>query len=68
MKENKTDKLTWRRLDNSAKIFPMSTGEKYSTVFRISVLLKDTVKPEILQKALIKTLEKYQSFKDLMEK
>ena len=31
MKNNKKDKLTWRRLDNSAKIFPMSTGEKYTT-------------------------------------
>ena len=30
MKNNKKDKLTWRRLDNSAKIFPLSTGEKYS--------------------------------------
>lgn len=63
MKDSKQNKLTWRRLDNSAKIFPMSTGEKYSTVFRISVLLKDEVKPEILEKALIKTLEKYKFFK-----
>lgn len=63
MKNSKKDNLTWRRLDNSAKIFPMSTGEKYSTVFRISALLKEQIKPEILQKALIETLEKYQSFK-----
>jgi len=63
MKNNKQDKLTWRRLDNSAKIFPMSTGEKYSSVFRISVLLKDKIKLEILEKALIKTLEKYTFFK-----
>ena len=40
MKEKKESKLPWRRLDNSAKIFPMSTGEKYSSVFRLSVLLK----------------------------
>ena len=63
MKDSKKDKLTWRRLDNSAKIFPMSTGEKYSTVFRISAVLKEKIQPEILEKALIKTLEKYQSFK-----
>ena len=36
-------KNKWRRLDNSAKIFPMSAGEKYSTVFRLSVLLKENV-------------------------
>jgi len=64
---NNKNKLTWRRLDNSAKIFPMSTGKKYSTVFRISALLKDVVKPEILQKALIETLEKYYSFKVKMK-
>ena len=63
----KENKLTWRRLDNSAKIFPMSTGEKYSTVFRLSVVLKNNIQPEILQKAVIKTLEKYEPFKVRMK-
>ena len=63
----KTNKLFWRRLDNSAKIFPMSTGKKYSTVFRLSVVLKKEIKPEILQEALIKTLEKYKSFRVRMK-
>ena len=56
MKKDKVSKTTWRRLDNSAKIFPMSTGEKYSTVFRLSVILKKDVQPEILQKAVISAL------------
>ena len=55
--------LIWRRLDNSAKIFPLSTGKRYSTVFRLSVLLKEDIKPNILQEAVEETLEKYQSFK-----
>jgi len=63
----KENKLTWRRLDNSAKIFPMSTGEKYSTVFRLSAVLKKDIQPEILQKAVIETLEKYQAFKVKMK-
>ena len=67
MKSNKKNKLPWRRLDNSAKIFPMSTGEKYSTVFRLSVVLKENIKPEILKKAVVETLEKYQSFKVRMK-
>ena len=54
----KNNKIKWRKLDNSAKIFPMSTGEKYSTVFRISVLLKDEIKPEILEQAVKDTLKK----------
>ena len=65
--KSKKNKLPWRRLDNSAKIFPMSTGEKYSTVFRLSVILKDEIKPQILQKAVIESLEKYQSFKVRMK-
>lgn len=58
----------WRRLDNSAKIFPLSTGKKYSTVFRLSVVLKEDIQPEILQKAVISTLEKYKSFKVKIKK
>lgn len=63
----KENKLTWRRLDNSAKIFPMSTGEKYSTVFRLSAVLKNNIQPEILQKAVISALEKYEAFKVRMK-
>ena len=63
----KENKKRWRRLDNSAKIFPMSTGEKYSTVFRLSVILKNDIQPEILRKAVIKTLEKYEVFKVSMK-
>ena len=67
MKNNIKDKLPWRRLDNSAKIFPMSTGAKYSTVFRLSVVLKEEIRPKILEKAVIEALEKYQSFKVRMK-
>ena len=63
MKNKKENKLYWRRLDNSAKIFPISTGKKYSTVFRISAILKEKINPEILEKAVIKALEKYKSFR-----
>jgi len=68
MKKNKKDLLIWRRLDNSAKIFPLSTGKKHSTVFRLSVLLKEDIQPDILQKAVIDTLEKFQSFKVRIKK
>lgn len=63
----KENKLTWRRLDNSAKIFPMSAGEKYSSVFRLSVVLKKDIQPEILLKAVESTLEKYEAFKVRMK-
>lgn len=63
MKLKRNHKLDWRKLDNSAKIFPISAGKRYSTVFRLSVLLKEQVEPKILKEALIQTLNKYPSFK-----
>lgn len=61
-KQKKKD-IYWRRLDNSAKIFPISAGKKYSTVFRFSVILKEQIKPEILKHAVNKALSKYEFFK-----
>ena len=61
------NRLSWRRLDNSAKIFPISAGKKYSTVFRFSAVMKEKVHPKKLEKAVIKTLEEYKSFKVRMK-
>ena len=58
----------WRKMDNSAKIFPLSGNRKYITVFRISVVLKDMIEPEILQKAVYKALIKYRKFDVRMKK
>ena len=63
----KDNKLYWRRLDNSAKIFPISAGKRYSTVFRFSAVLKENINPVILKKAVMLALEKYQSFKVRMK-
>lgn len=62
MQEKQKQIPTWRRLDNSAKIFPVSTGKRYSTVFRISAVLKETIKPDILEQAVKQALEKFSSF------
>ena len=63
----KENKLYWRRLDNSAKIFPISAGKKYSTVFRFSAVLKEEIDPESLKQAVILALKKYKSFKVRMK-
>ena len=67
MSKKKENRISWRKLDNSAKIFPMSTGKRYSTVFRLSAVLKEKVEPKILQEAVRQTLEKYQFFKVRMK-
>ena len=60
-------KLEWRKLDNSAKIFPISAGKKYSTVFRLSVVLKEKVNANILKEAVKIALDKYKYFKVKMK-
>lgn len=67
MRNKKEIKLYWRRLDNSAKIFPLSTGKKYSTVFRLSAVLKENIQPSILEQAVKTTLEKYGHFQVRMK-
>ena len=64
MNKNKKNRyLEWRRLDNSAKIFPISGGKKYSTVFRLSAVLKEKIDQKTLEKAVNMALEKYKVFK-----
>jgi hypothetical protein len=51
MKKNHKE-TKWHKLDNTAKIFPVIASENLSNVFRISVTLKEDIKPELLQEAL----------------
>lgn len=55
-------KKTWRRLDNTAKIFPVIANENMSQVFRIAVSLKEAVQPDILQQALEDSLPHMRNF------
>ncbi len=58
----------WRRLDNSAKIFPIESSKKYSSVFRLSAVLKEKINEKILRKATKLSLEKIPSFKVKLKK
>ena len=60
-------KNSWRELDNSAKIFPLSASNKYSTVFRYSAILKEDIDKEALEKAVEKALVRYKAFKVRMK-
>ena len=55
-------KKTWRKLDNTAKIFSLDEKNNTST-FRYSALLKKDVDPSVLQKALNKTINDCPSYK-----
>ena len=58
----------WRRLDNSAKIFPIASSKKYSSVFRLSAVLKEKIEPKILKEAVNRVLKNLNSFKVKLKK
>ncbi len=49
----------WYSLDNAAKIYPAITNARSSYVFRVAVNLKEDIKPEILQQAIIESRRRF---------
>lgn len=68
MRYKRKENLAWRRLDNYAKLFPLASTKDYKTVFRISVVLKDKIDQEILEKSVKIALNKFKFFKVRMRK
>lgn len=58
----------WRRLDNTAKIFPVIANEHLSNVFRISMTLREVIVPEVLQQALEEVLPWFPVFQMKLRK
>jgi NRPS condensation-like uncharacterized protein len=52
----------WYKLDNAATIYPAIRSRNWASTFRMSVALKETVRPDILQQALEHTLKRIPSF------
>ncbi len=59
-------KVEWTRLDNAAKIFPPTSNEKDTKVFRFSCELYETVEPELLQQALDEAIESFPLYKSVL--
>lgn len=60
--DGKGHQTQWRRLDNTAKLFPVIANENLSNVFRVSVTLKENIIQEILQQALEEVLPWFEGF------
>lgn len=58
----------WRKLDNTAKLFAAVAGEDLSHVFRISAVLKEEIRPELLKQALDETLPEFENFRVKLRK
>lgn len=66
MKKRQSPKTPWYRLDLSAIVYPTLQRRNFSSVYRISVLLKEQVDPKLLQKAVDLTLPRFPTFKVAM--
>lgn len=52
----------WFKIDNAGKLFPIITSPLRSSYFRLGVVLHETVDPVILQRAALKTLQRFPNF------
>lgn len=67
MSRSKKKKFYWRKLDDQAKIYSLSENINDTSIFRLSVVLKDKVNPNILEKAVELALDTYKAYKVKME-
>lgn len=58
----------WYRLDLSAIVYPTLQRRDFSSVYRLSVLLKETIKPDILQQAVDIAMKRFPTYKSAMRK
>ena len=61
-------KQEWYPLDLSAIVYPTLQRRDFSSVYRLSVLLKEEVQPQLLQKAIDMTLPRFPTYKVAMRK
>ena len=64
----KAEKTDWYKLDLSAIVYPTLQRRDFSSVYRLSVLLKEVVDPQILQQALDMTLPRFPTYKAAIRK
>jgi len=64
----KKEKVEWKRLDNASKIFPATSNNKDTKVYRISAELYKDINPENLQRALDLTLESFPMYKSILRR
>lgn len=69
----KTDRASkvhkdWYKLDLSAIVYPTLQRRDFSSVYRLSVLLKEEIDPEILQRAVNLTMPRFPTYKAAIRK
>ena len=64
----KAEKIDWYKLDLSAIVYPTLQRRDFSSVYRLSVLLKKEVDSQVLQQALDLTLPRFPTYKAAIRK
>lgn len=67
-KGNRQEPKLWYKLDLSAIVYPTLQRRDFSSVYRLSVVLKEPVKPEILQQAVDIALTRFPTYKTAIRK
>ncbi|MCM1193910.1 MAG: alcohol acetyltransferase [Butyrivibrio sp.] len=66
--KEKSGRREWYELDLSAIVYPTLQRHDFSSVYRLSVVLKEEIQPEVLQKALDMTLPRFPTYKAAIRK
>lgn len=68
IKQKKNERKIWYKLDLSAIVYPTLQRRDFSSVYRLSVVLKETIQPELLQKAVDIALKRFPTYKVAIRK
>ena len=63
-----TERKTWYKLDLSAIVYPTLQRKDFSSVYRLSVVLKEPINPDILQQAVDIALKRFPTYKTAIRK
>lgn len=68
MKKYTDKRASWYKLDLSANVYPTLQRKNFSSVYRISITLKEMIQPDLLQQAVDMTLPRFPTFKSALRK
>ena len=68
LQKKKAKKDIWYKLDLSAIVYPTLQRRDFSSVYRLSVVLKEEINPSLLQQALDLTLQRFPTYKVAIRK
>ena len=67
-KDNLHDRKTWYKLDLSAIVYPTLQRRDFSSVYRISLVLREPIDPTLLQQAVDMSLKRFPTYKTAIRK